>query len=177
MGEVTCMMTYVCHTSTASRYYSYRHLRRGTRRSGGLNNFMCVLEQRLKPGLLKQKNLLIWFRSFFFLLRSLSPNPKLTVLGGWRFWELILPLWLSGGRQHGCPPQPLLCYGAGATTSAGDHWRLILHGTWAAHPVLQVHPLQAYPHHLLPRWGSWRPAPPGRAHNRSRKPSHWGHRA
>lgn len=66
-----------------------------------------------------------------------------------------------GGGEHGRPPQPLLCHGAGAAASPGHHPGPGHNGQRAAHPVLQVHPLQAHPDHLLPRRHIWGPVQPG----------------
>eukprot|EP00069_Balaena_mysticetus_P007049 bmy_18938T0 len=53
--------------------------------------------------------------------------------------------------QHGRPPEPLLRHRARPAAPAGDHPGPGGHGARASHPVLQVHTLQAHPHHLLPR--------------------------
>lgn len=57
----------------------------------------------------------------------------------------------TGRGQHGRPPQPLLRHRAGPAAPPGDHPGPGRHGARAPHPVLQVHALQAHPHHLLPR--------------------------
>lgn len=97
---------------------------------------------------------------YSILSQQSFPRPVVSQQGKAVSQRLVLSL-LSGGRQHGCTPQPILCYRACAAPTAGDHWRLVLYGAGAAYPVLQVHPFQAHPNHLLPRWGPWGPAPPG----------------
>ena len=66
-----------------------------------------------------------------------------------------------GGGQYGRPPQQVLCHGTGAEAQTGDYRGPFIHGAWAAHPVLQVHALQAHPHHLLQGRSSRRTAATG----------------
>jgi eukaryotic translation initiation factor 2C len=54
--------------------------------------------------------------------------------------------------QHGRTPQPLLCHCVCAAAPTRDHSGPGCHGTRVAHSVVQIYPLQAHPHHLLPRW-------------------------
>lgn len=55
----------------------------------------------------------------------------------------------AGCRQHGRPPQQVLCYSAGPEAQTGGHPGLGLHGEGALDPVLQIDPLQADQDHLL----------------------------
>lgn len=68
---------------------------------------------------------------------------------------------VSGCWQHGCPPEPLCGHRACPAAPARDHPGPGVHGEGAAHPVLQVHPLQAQPHHLLQGRRLGRTVPPG----------------
>lgn len=75
------MMTYVCHTSTASRYYSYRHLRRGTRRSGGLNNFHVCARTEIETRAIEAKKPSHLISQFFFFTKKSFPKPKTNSVG------------------------------------------------------------------------------------------------
>lgn len=68
-----------------------------------------------------------------------------------------------GRWKYGRPSQQILCHSASAAAPSGHHPGPGHHGPGAAHPVLQVHPLQAHQNHLLPRWHLWGPVQPGDA--------------
>lgn len=67
----------------------------------------------------------------------------------------------SGGWQHGCSSQQILCHCACPKTQTRGHPGFGLYGARAAHPVLQVNPLQADQDHFLQRWSFRRPVQTG----------------
>lgn len=75
--------------------------------------------------------------------------------------SLIPPLSLSGGWKYGCPPQQVLRHCTGPEAQAGGHSGSGIHGAGAAHPVLQVDPLQAHQDHFLQGWSFRRPVQTG----------------
>lgn len=58
----------------------------------------------------------------------------------------------TGGGQHGCSSQQVLCYSAGPEAQAGSYPGLGLHGARAFDSVLQIYPLQTNQDHLLQGW-------------------------
>lgn len=75
--------------------------------------------------------------------------------------NVCLSLPQLGCWQHGRPPQQILRHGARAAASSGHHPGPGHHGERAAHPVLQIHSLQAHQNHLLSRRHLWGPVQPG----------------
>ena len=91
------------------------------------------------------------------LTPSLSPSLSLSFPHSLSLSPSLPP----GGRQYGCPPQPVLCHGSGPEAQAGNHRGPLLYGERAADPVLQVDPLQTHQDHLLQGRSSGGPATPG----------------
>lgn len=93
-------------------------------------------------------------KSFILASDTIFPESFLSKLHqlSYVYASLSLSLFHSGGRQHGCPPQQILCHCAGPKTQAGGHSGSCLNGAGITHSVLQVNPLQAHQDHFLQRW-------------------------